>query len=414
MTQRKWVWVVSLALVFLGVFVFSGVTFAAKTVFVGGTMSLTGPYAEDSGALLKGFEDYVKYVNETKTIAPWLKSKWPADVTIELLWRDDEVKPAKALSIYEELKAKGMLVFRTSSSAAAMALKDRLKQDGFGATTQAPGAYLLAPPGTIFTNAALYTDALAAIADWFFDNWKEKRKPRVAYLTADNAFGRSIEIPQMSAYLEKRGYEFVRSQYVPLVVTYPPTTQLMWLKDNKIDLALGAMINPGAQPTIKEAVRLDMGPHLGYKITFGFPETCIIDVFRQAMGTIGDGVVVGGALPSWTEDLPGVKFALDLQKKYRPNKPEHHTMYFEGIVEAMTQVEALRLAMEKTPLEKLKPEDVLNDGFYQIKSFDVGGLSNSTLTYGPGQVEGADKVRLDHVQNGKQNRLGDYPIRRIH
>ena len=51
---------------------------------------------------------------------------------LELLWRDDELKPAKALTIYEELKAKGMLVFRVSGSPQALALKDRLKQDGYG------------------------------------------------------------------------------------------------------------------------------------------------------------------------------------------------------------------------------------------------------------------------------------------
>ena len=28
---------------------------SAKTVYVGGTMSLTGPYAEDSAAMLAGF-----------------------------------------------------------------------------------------------------------------------------------------------------------------------------------------------------------------------------------------------------------------------------------------------------------------------------------------------------------------------
>ena len=94
-------------------------------------MSLTGPYAEDSAAVLAAFEDYVKYVNETKQLAPWRKEKWPADVTIELLWRDDELKPAKALSIYEELKAKGILVYRISGSPIALALKDRLKQDGY-------------------------------------------------------------------------------------------------------------------------------------------------------------------------------------------------------------------------------------------------------------------------------------------
>ncbi len=91
----------------------------------------------------------------------------------------------------------------------------------------------------------------------------------MAYLTADNAMGKSIEIPEMKAYLEKEGFEFAGIQYVPLVPTSPPTTQLMWLKQNKVNLALGVMVNPGSQPTIKEAVRLGMGPHLDYKIVFG-------------------------------------------------------------------------------------------------------------------------------------------------
>jgi ABC-type branched-subunit amino acid transport system substrate-binding protein len=413
MTQFRSALVASLVLVLVGLAFLPGAAPAAKTVYVGGTMSLTGPYAEDSAAILRGFEDYLKYVNETKNLAPWRKDKWPADVTIDLLWRDDELKPAKAISIYEELKAKGILVYRVSGSPTALALKDKLKQDEFGATSQAVGPYLLTPPGTIFSNTPLYTDELGAIADWFLENWKEKRKPRGSYLTADNAFGKSIEVPKMEAYLKNAGYEFAGSQYVPLVSTSPPTTQLMRLKEDKVDLALGAMVNPGAQPTIKEAGRLDMGPNLGYKITFGFSYPCIIDLFREGMDKLGDGVVVGGSFPSWTEDQPGVKFALDLQKKYRPNKPEHNTMYMEGLAEVMTQVEALRLAMEKTAPEKLKPADVLNNGFYQIKNLDTGGLTNTPLNYGPGHVEGVDKVRLDQVRNGKQFKLGAWPLHNI-
>ena len=85
---------------------------AQKKLYISGTQSLTGPYAEDSAAVLAAFEDYAKYVNETKKLAPWRNEKFPADITLEVLWRDDELKPAKALTIYEELKAKGMLVYR--------------------------------------------------------------------------------------------------------------------------------------------------------------------------------------------------------------------------------------------------------------------------------------------------------------
>jgi branched-chain amino acid transport system substrate-binding protein len=387
---------------------------AGKTVYVGGTMSLTGPYAEDSAAVLAAFEDYVKYVNETKQLAPWRKEKWPADVTIELLWRDDELKPAKALSIYEELKAKGILVYRISGSPIALALKDRLKQDGFGATSMATGPYLMKPPGTIFTYYPIYTDELAAIGEWFKEHWKESRKPRVAYLTADNAMGKSIEIPQMKAYLEKIGYEFAGIQYVPLVPTSPPTTQLMWLKENKVDLALGVMINPGSQPTVKEMVRLGMGPNQAYKLTLGCALPSHLPVFAAAMGTLGDGFVVAGGFPPWDEVSPGVKFETELQKKYHPHKWVSHSQYMGGFLEAMIQVEALRLAMQKTPLEKLKPVDVLNNGFYQIKNLDTGGISSSPISYGPGKIEGVDKVRVDQLQKGKVVKQGVWPLQNIY
>jgi branched-chain amino acid transport system substrate-binding protein len=408
-------WLVLLLVAAAALLVLPSAGSAAKVVYIGGTMSLTGPYAEDSAAVLAGFEDYVKYVNETKQMAPWRKEKWPSDITVELLWRDDELKPAKALSIYEELKAKGILVYRCSGSPIALALKDRLKQDNMGSTSMTTGSFLMTPPGTIFTYYPIYTDDLAAAADWFKKNWKESRKPRVAYLTADNAMGKSIEIPEMEAYLKNAGFEFVGAQYVPLVPTSPPTTQLMWLKQNKVDLALGIVINPGAQPTVKEMVRLGMGPNQPYKITYAVGTPCHILPFADAMGPLGDGFVVAGDYPPW-EDLgvPAVKWMVELQKKYRPSKFVRHTQYMGGMVEAMTQLEALRLALAVTPVEKLKPADVLNNGFYKIANLSTGGIV-PTLTYGPNKIEGVDEVRIDQVDaKGKIVSRGTSPCRHIY
>lgn len=392
---------------------------AKEKVYIGGSFALTGAYAEDAAAVLMAFEDYARYVNETKRLAPWRAEKWPEGIEIEVLWRDDELKPAKALSIYEELKAKGMLVFRVSGSPQALALKERLAQDRMMATSMATGAYLMKPqPGTILSYYPIYTDTLAAISDWFKENWKEPRKPRVAYLLADNPAGKSVEIPEMQQYLEKNGYEFVGRQYVPLVPTSPPTTQLMWLKENKVDLALCWMINPGGQPTIKEAVRLGMGPHLEYKIVFGFATPMHLQVFVPAMGELAEGVVVGGGFPAWDEDCPGMKFVHELLRKYRPEfQPPTkvpHVMYMAGIVEAMVQLEALRLAMEQKPLKDLKPVDVLEKGVWRIKGLDTGGLTNTPLTYGPDKVEGIDACRVDQVRKGRITKVGLYPLRHIY
>jgi len=388
---------------------------AEKILYVGGTQSLTGPFAEDSAAVLAAIEDYVKYVNETKNLAPWRQDKFPADIKLEVLWRDDELKPPKALSIYEELKAKGMLVARISGSPIALALKDRLWEDRMGATSMATGPYYLSPPQSCFTYYPIYTDSCAAVADWFKANWKEARKPRVAYLTADNAMGRSIEIPEMKAYLEKIGFEFVGTQYVPLVPTSPPTTQLTWLKQKGVDLALGVMINPGSQPTVKEMVRLGMGPNQPYKMTFGVPAPGHAAVFAAAMGELGDGYVCAGSFRPM-DDLatPGIKFCNDLQNKYHPDKRVTHIMYEAGILEAMIQVEALRLAMKEVPFEKLTPRDVLEKGFYQIKNLDTGKISSTPRTYGEGDIEGVDQIRIDQVQKGKVVEVGLYPLRNIY
>jgi ABC-type branched-subunit amino acid transport system substrate-binding protein len=387
---------------------------AEKTLYVGGTMALTGPYAEDTAAELAAFEDYAKYVNETHRMAPWRKEKFPVDITLEVLWRDDMLQPAKALSIYEELKAKGMLVYRISSSAVAFALKDRLNEDNIGSTTMAAGPYLLKPPQTIFTSYPIYTDNFGAVADWFIENWKETRKPRVAYLTADNAMGKSMETPELEAYLKKLGYEFVGIQYVPLVPTTPPTTQLMWLKNKEVDLALGMMIDPGSQPTIKEAVRLDMGTRLGSKIAFAFCNSHLEVMMRSMGAELSEGVLIPGDLPPKDYPCGGIKFLNELQDRYRPNKKVTHVMYEHGMVEVMIQAEALRLALQEVPFEKIKPVDVLKNGFWKIKNLDTGELTNTPLTYGPGNIQGCSAVRLWQAQGGKMVSLGVWPIRYLY
>jgi ABC-type branched-subunit amino acid transport system substrate-binding protein len=386
----------------------------AKTLYVGGTMALTGAYAEDTAAVLAGYEDYVQYVNQTKRLAPWRNEKFPADITLEVMWRDDELKPPKALTIYEELKGKGMLVFRCSGSPQALALKDRLYADGFGAPSMATGPYLLKPPQSVITYYPIYTDSAAAVAEWFLENWKEKRKPRFAFLTSDHPFGRSVEAPELKDYLKEIGYELVGSQYVPLVPTSPPTTQLMWLKKNRVDLTFGGMINPGSQPTVKEAVRLGMGPHLDYKITFAAATPSHLQIFVAAMGELGNGFVVGGGFPPMDEPVPGVKFANELLGKYRTGKRVPNIMYVAGIIEAMTQTEALRLTLREVPFDKLTPRKVLENGFYKIKNMNTGGLSSTPLTYGPGDIEGVDEVRVDQIKNGKIVKQGTWPCRHLY
>lgn len=246
------------------------------------------------------------------------------------------------------------------------------------------------------------------MAEWFLEKWTESRPPRVAHLTADAALGRAIDFPEMQAYLEGLGYEFAGAQFVDLVPKSAPTTQLAWLKDNEVDLTFGCMVNPGSQPTIKEAVRLGMGTDQPYKITFAFGNPGHLQIFLPDMKELAEGVVVAGDFCAEDAPVPGVEFTTMLKEAYGQGK-DANVMYFDGVVEAMTQVEALRLAYLAVGPE-MTSEDVLKQGFWQIKDMDTGGIFISPFTYGEGDVLGPDSVRIQQVQNGEIVDVGEYPM----
>lgn len=393
----------------------SSPTAAAKpvTINLGGTFALTGAYAEDTAACLQGFQDYAKWVNENHILAPWYKDRpIPQNWTTNIMWADDQLAPDKALTIYDQQKSAGILVERVSGSPEGLALMQRLADDNMGATSQAAGPWALTKSQNIFPNYPIYTDSTAAVADWFMSNWKNtSRKPRVAYLTANSALGKGIEIPQMKDYLTSAGFEWVGAQYVDQVPTAPPTTALAWLKDNNVDLALGVMINPGSQATIKEAVRLGMGTDQAYKITFGFATPSHLQQFAPAMGQTGNGVLVGGGYAPWEDTGDGIKFAKDLINKYHAGVMPV-PLYMGGLIEGMTQLEAIRLASLQKPIDQLTPADVLKNGFYQIKNLNVGGLTPN-LTYGPSYTQGVGKVVVEQDQNGKVVVLGQYDLHNL-
>lgn len=383
-------------------------------------MSLTGQYAPDSAGILDGMQDYIKWVNTNKILAPWYPNKTlPADVTFEVLYRDDAYTADKMMPIYEELRAKGMLVYRCSGTTTVLTLKDRLTADRVGATSMSTGPVLMSPPGTIFANYCLYTDACAAFGDWFMASWKAAGKttaPRFAYLTANSSFGKQVPTPEMDAYLKSIGFELAGQQLVDVAPAAPPTTQVAWLKDNKVDACFGCMVTSGSEPTIREMNRLDMGPYKTYKITFGCATPSHLQVVVPDMGQDANGFVVAGGYCNWDDPGQGATFANSLLKANHPDKVgKEHVMYFDGIVEGMTQVEALRLTLAAgIPFASLKPVDVLENGFYQIKGLDTGGITATPLTYSPTQVDGITSARIQQVQNGKIVDLGSYPLRHIY
>jgi hypothetical protein len=391
------------------------------TAYIGGTFPLTGPYPEDGAAVLAAFQHYAEWVNENHKISPW-GDDFPEGVVLEVTFADDAASLPTAQTNYDTMMAAGYKQFRVSGSAIATGMKDQLITDEVAATTMASGPYLVTPTvGTIFSNYPIYTDQCAGIADWFMENWAGNESPRVAYLT-NASFGQTLKTAAMNDYLTDSGYTVVEG--CPTVPTVPANpaetaTMLSWCQNNTIDLTLGAMLVVGATMTMTQADTMGIGVGQAYEMQIGLCSPAHLTIFlRDSGGTVGDGLIVAGSYPPWTDtDLDGVQFCIDLMDDYGEGfDADTHIMYQHGVVEAMIQTEAIRRALATT--DKLDPAELTTAevlaGFRAISGLDTGGIIPTTITYGTNDVEGAGEVRLDRNDGGVDVHAGDYPLRHVY
>lgn len=377
-----------------------------KVIKVGGSYSLTGPFAVDSLMCLEGLQDYVRYANEQKFLG---------DVKLEVIWADNKYEVPVGIAQLEEQAAAGLMVNHSTATAIGTAIKERMVELNMPCTEMGSPSVYLREPTTFFIAFSMTTDGGAAICDYFMENWKEDRAPRFAFFTMDNAAGRSIEVPGLVNYIESKGFEIVGSQYYPCPLTSPPTTQLTWLKKQGVDLTFGSSVTVAAAPCMKEANRLGMGPKKEYKITFGwaglFPGTNqVIALGEETNNSLGAGVWV----PPFDSDLPGMKLLKSLFEKYRPDKSyaDRRAPYVYGIVHGMMIADACKRALDKVGYEKLTRKDIL-EGFYGIKNLDTGGLTETPVTFGLGNHYGPSKVSVYEMVGTEQVLRGSYPAQRI-
>jgi hypothetical protein len=429
------------------------------TILIGGSFPLTLAYPEDGYAVMDAYQDYVQWINANDKISPWSSDTLPSNITWVVVaapaGQDDTGAGPNAVTLakgfYATDKAAGLKVWRISGSGIGAAMKSQLFGDQCGAVSQASGAWAeTGGSGSIFLLYPLYTEQMAAVADWFItgnssinpNGWNvthNATKPRVAYLT-NNTFGTtgSLVVASLNNYLTSIGYDVVDPLTPHFVTTgasaswdYPTAlTSLQWCQNNTIDLTLGAMTCPPAENLMNLAGSLGIGAAgSGHNSTYTMqmalcsPAHGVIverdAVYTWGNSTMADGLVVAGSYPAWYDNItnPGVAFAELLQNTYRPGQGVtynatayalSHVMYQHGLLEAMIQVDAIRLALAntgKSPCD-LTMSDVFTQGFLKINGLSSGGIIPGVINYSTGSVEGAQYVRVDLCWNGTTVNLG--------
>ncbi len=355
---------------------------------------VSGPIGFWNAPRLVGIQDAIEYVNNEMGGVRGKKLK--------LDWRDQKSDAGLHLKYYNEMKANTYLIMHTCGTGEQQMAKpfyERDKSKIFLTCSMSPG--VLYPVGHVFGTGLYYPDQFGAFFDWVAENWnyqKEKRNPRVAFMTYNNAIGRVCLEPEVLAYAEKRRVDIVDTIFIPFI-TIDPLTPLLQAKEAGADWLAGMYLWQTLPPYLKANKEYKLG------LKFFVSNMAVDDVIVSDSGEAAEGLT---GVTSWTltsEVTTGMEIINRTIKKKNRKSEDRGISYILGWMNIMQT----KLALEET-LTRVKswdkvtvPEIMLTLESWTDK--DILGLAK--FTYSPTH-RGPSKARMVQVENGQWKVIKDW------
>ncbi len=298
---------------------------AGAEIVVGNLADLSGPTAAVGMPYAAGIRAYTDWLNAAGGIN---------GRPVRLIQVDYGYRISEALQAYKRFKDEDkVLAIQGWGTGDTEALTQQVAKDQIPYYSASYSAHLTDPkkaPYNFFI-AADYSTQLRAGLKYIKDNWKENRKPKIAFLYPNDPYGRA-PIRAGKAYAEELGFEIVGEEYVDQKAI-EVTTQFLNLKKNEPDFAWLGGTTPSCAVVMKDAKRLGMKTKFLVNI-WGNDENLVKLAGNAAEGSLGlQGAVAYGA------DVPGMKTIVEVTK----GEPQM-THFVRGWTSMMVLCEALRLA----------------------------------------------------------------------
>jgi branched-chain amino acid transport system substrate-binding protein len=377
--------------------VISALSFAAmsasaqQSIKIGNLVDLTGPTSDQGKDISQGRIDAVQYFNAKGGI----KGK-----KIELVSVEYGFQPPRAVAAYkkfvEEDKVLLVLGYGTPDTEA---LRPYITKDKVPYLSGSYSGHLTDPKQTPynFPGGIDYSSQIRIFLNYVKETWTDaSRKPRVAFIYADNAYGRA-PIEAGRDYAKEIGVDLVDEQIIPTVLT-DATSQLLNMKKKDPDFAY---INTNTQwvpVVLKDSLKL--GLKTKYVVNnYGFDERTPSLAVEAAEGIMGIADVA-----FWGDEVPGMKILMDFHKEHHPNDT-HNSPYMRGWLWVMLAVEALKRTGDNLNGEGVKK------ALESLRDFDTGGLSQP-FTYTAEDHRPTTKAKLYIIKGGKLVPMRDVEVPR--
>jgi branched-chain amino acid transport system substrate-binding protein len=364
---------------------------AQTTIKIGNLVDLTGPTSDQGKDIAQGRIDAVQYFNERGGIN---------GRKIELVSVEYGFQPPRAVAAYkkfiEEDKVLLVLGYGTPDTEA---LRPYITKDKVPYLSGSYSGHLTDPQKTPynFPGGIDYTSQIRIFLNWVKEGWKDtSRKPKVAFIFADNAYGRA-PIESGRAYAKEIGVDLVDEEVIPTVLT-DATSQLLTMKQKDPDFAY---INTNTQwvpVVLKDSYKL------GLKTKYVVNNYGIDERTPGLTGQAAEGVMGIQDVAYWGDNVPGMRTLMEFNQKNHPNAI-HASPYMRGWLQTIVVVEAIKRAGPAPTGESVK------QALESLKDFDTWGIS-PPFTFTNEDHRPTTRARLVTIKGGKLMQLREVTVNR--
>ncbi|PYO57258.1 MAG: ABC transporter substrate-binding protein [Candidatus Rokuibacteriota bacterium] len=361
------------------------------TIKLGNLVDLTGPTSDQGKDIAQGRTDAVQYFNERGGIN---------GKKIELVSVEYGFQPPRAVAAYKKfVEDDKVLLVLGYGTPDTEALRPYISKDKMPYVSGSYSGHLTDPRQTPynFPGGIDYTSQIRIFLNYVKETWTDtSRKPRVAFIFADNAYGRApIEAGRL--YAKEIGVDLVDEEVIPTVLT-DATSQLLTMKKKDPDFAY---INTNTQwvpVVLKDSYKL--GLKVKYMVNnYGIDERTPKLAVEAAEGVMGIQDVA-----YWGENVPGMKTLMEFHQKHHPNDT-HASPYMRGWLWVIMTVEAIKRAGPSPTGESVKK------ALESLKDFDTWGLT-PPFTYTTEDHRPTNRARLVMIKDGKIVQMREVSVER--
>ena len=367
-----------------------------RKVVIGYLGHMTGAYAAGQAGVMEGHLDCIKFLN-AKNYVP--------GVELEGIWVDGGTDVAKSMAGFKKMMANKPepVAIHAESTGIGLALKKWYIKESVPSIEAGSDDEFGRLPSWTFSPPCPYPNMCGAWIDYYLKHiWKEKgRKPRFAWLTWDNPFGRSSITDKVKKHLESKGVEIVGEEFIPGVPT-DVTPQLLRLKEKGADFTFGGMYAEPLSVVLKDADKLGMVDSLVIGMAYAATPENLLKYSGDKTRN------VYAIVPAYPSSVLVEKSPL-IMASHKENKRENFfpSIYAHGFALASVAVEGVRIAASEVGPAKIDGMAVYN-ALQKIKHFDAFG-SFAPITFGSKKRFGQDEVILTAYRDNKVVSLGVIP-----